>query len=153
MKNSNSILVLNFLLNGKYFAINISEITEINFIPEIIPLYGTDAICAGLINLHGESVPAIHSDLIVTGEKSKKISTMFIALKKEKCSACLLIEKVTGFEKIDEKKILDTKNLILKYDNNIIKSIYLKSEKQIPILNTDYICHKIKFYKILNNGH
>ncbi len=151
MENNNSILFLKFLLTNKNFAVNTSEITEVNFIPEISPLYGANDIYAGLINLHGESVPLINSDILITGEKSKNFPTLFIALKKRKHPVCLLIEGVTGFEKINERKIQSSKNLDLKYDNTIIKSIYLKSKKQIPILNTDFIYHKLKFYKTIKN--
>jgi len=122
-------LILKFLLNGEELGLNVSDIKEVNQLPQMRPVKDTSKII-GLINLHGETTPVL--DLAKSEMRTKDI---FVALKTKHGPLCLLVERLVGFENVYENEIDDPEKMVLKCNKFIFQFTYIKSGSVVPVLD------------------
>ncbi len=122
-------LILKFLLDGEELGLNVSDIKEVNQLPQIRPIKDTSKII-GLINLHGETTPVL--DLAKSETITKDI---FVALKTKQGLLCLLVEKLVGFENVYENEIDDPEKRVFKCKESLFQFTYIKSGSVVPVLD------------------
>jgi len=139
MEEEGSILILNFLLRGERFGLKVSDTLEVNRLPEMFPVHGTDKSVVGLINLHGKSIPLIALDRLLMSKSEGKKHELFIALNTKKGPLCLLVDELIGFEKIPKKDVKKPEDMSFKFDIHYFQFVCLKPGTIIPVLDVNFL--------------
>lgn len=139
MKEDNLTMILEFLLNGEVFGLEVADILEVNRLPVILPVHGEEKSVIGLINLHGKSVPVIALDVLLMLKSEEIKKELFIALKTKEGPVCFPVDKLIGFEKIWEEKTGGPDRMALKFDAGYLKSTYFRSGLMISVLDVNFL--------------
>jgi len=132
----NEILILKFGVDGEQFALKVSDIQEVNRVPEILPAKGNNKSITGFINLHGKIVPVV-SDKDVYDVKSQGMKKdLFIALKTKNSPVCILVDELAGFQRINNTA--DNENIQTKNGQKYSETIFSETGRMFSLIDTDY---------------
>jgi len=139
MEENNSVMILTFLLSGEKFGLEISNVLEVNRLPEILPVHGTEGSIIGLINLHGKSAPVVALDRLLNLRSEETEKRLFVALRTREGPLCFLVDELVGFEEITEDEIKKFEDMTSKFDASYLQFVCVRSDSMIPVLDVNYL--------------
>ncbi len=132
----NEILILKFGMDGEQLALKVSDIQEVNRVPEILPANGNNRSITGFINLHGKIVPVVSDKDIYDVNSQGMRKDLFIALKTENSPVCILVDELSGFYKINNTA--DKENIQIKNGQKYGRTIFTETGRMFSLLDPDY---------------
>ena len=138
----NKILILKFGMDGGQFAIKVSDIQEVNRVPEILPANGNNISITGFINLHGKIVPVVSDKEVYDAKAHGMTKDLFIALKTENSPVCILVNELSGFQRINSTA--DNENIQTKNGQKYSETIFNETGKMFLLLDADYFLSKVR---------
>ncbi|MGB0405629.1 MAG: chemotaxis protein CheW [Fusobacterium sp.] len=111
-----------FLIEDRYYAIDVKNIQEIITSLEILDIPRKKTFCEGIVSLRGEILPIINGRKIFNLEQKKEDKTIIILRNEGECFG-LLVEKVIDVMEIDENNFLQA------HEKNTNQGIIESNEK------------------------
>lgn len=100
-----------FRLHDKRYAIAATEVTEIFFLPELIPVAEAPADILGLLNLHSQFVPVMHLDLRFNHRFDRcHLTDSVIVVESADLQVGVIVHQVETVVEIDDRYIQDDLN-------------------------------------------
>ena len=138
----NKILILKFNSNGEQFALKVSDIQEVNMVPEILPAKGNNRSITGFINLHGKIVPIVSDKDVYDVKLQGMAKNLFIALKTKNSLVCILIDELSGFHRINNAA--DKENIQIKNGQKYGQTIFTETGRMFLLLEPDYFLSEVR---------
>ena len=104
--NENSVQVVEFILQGQSFAIDIQKVIEIQNIPEITPVFHCPDIVVGVVNIRGDILALLDIGIFFElGKTELKTDTKMIILQEGEKDAAVVADCMNGVKWIMESDI------------------------------------------------
>ena len=130
-------LILNFKIDDLKLGINVSDIQEVNVMPELLLVPGQNEITIGMINLHGITAPVIALDKLLKIKSNNKPKNLLIIIITPKGPVCFEVNELLGFDILTNKQINILEDTKSNFDTRYFKSVYFKEKEITPILKVD----------------
>ncbi|MEZ0536411.1 chemotaxis protein CheW [Caldicellulosiruptoraceae bacterium PP1] len=139
--------VVIFETDNQLMALNITDVKEINKVPNIVPLPQEREYIKGIANLRGEIIPIFDLDKLfyqtqTTINDSSRIIIVEIGNKKYG----IIAKKVLSVSSFGDKDIIELDNeenqINVDIEKRYIKSVLKKDEQVVIVLNTSSIIHQ-----------
>ena len=130
-------LILSFKVHNLNLGINVSDIQEVNVMPEFLTVPGQKDIIAGMINLHGITAPIIALDKLLNIKSNNKPKNLFVAIISPNGPICFAVDELLGFDVLANKQLNILEDTQSNFDTRYFKSVYFKKKEMIPILKVD----------------
>ena len=130
-------LIFSFKVHDLKLCINVSDIQEVNVMPELLPVPGQNRITIGMINLHGITAPVVALDKLLKIESNNEPKNLFITIITPNGPICFAVDELLGFDVLKDKQINILENTRSNLDTRYFKSVYCKENEMTPILKVD----------------
>ena len=117
--------ILKFSICSESFGLKVSDILEVNLLPEIMPFHGPDESVIGLINFHGKSMPLIALSRLLILEQEVAGKKLFIAVKTKEGPLCFSVDELNGFEQVSENEVRRLNDTAYKIDVEYLDFVFL----------------------------
>lgn len=147
---------LMFTLNEELFAIDVSQVREVQDYSDITKIPGTPDYLRGVINLRGGLVPVIDLHLKFGMEKREKKSStciivMEIGMDDEKVVIGALADTVQEVYEIEPDQIEPVPRLGTKFKTEFLQGLGKRKNKFIMILNIEKIFSSEELFIVRDN--
>lgn len=143
---------LSFSLKKEHFALNVSRVINILDMQPITKVPKSPVYLLGIINLRGEVLPVIDTNIKLGLEKTQITNNTCILVIESQISNNqvkfgILVDTVQEVLEIEDSEILPSPSIVNKYETELIIGIVEKQERFIMILDINKI---LDFNDVLN---
>lgn len=136
LSKDNSVQIVEFVLHGQFFGIDIRNVVEIQHIPGITEVFHCPEFVVGVVNIRGNIIALLDIGLFFElGTTKLNDDSKMVILQHDEKDAGLVADRMNGAKWIKNDKIQSPPPTVAGISSRWLKGVVQKEEGPLMILN------------------